>query len=227
MSNNIFNLIEQLHLSKDNNTLSFISRYSQKKIFKANEVLVKEGEKAQKVYIILSGDAIVYKYDHLGNIIELAKIGQGNLFGEMAIFLDKKRTASVKAKTDLIVAEFSSLDFVKALANTPDLIFRVLSSFVDNVTEMNAKISSITDLLFLKTICFYLTTIDKQQEIISVNVNDLCEATKLSPAQLSESLKTMYSQRIIESYKIISKDQVDISINREIINKFLLTCKSC
>ncbi|MDD4155558.1 MAG: cyclic nucleotide-binding domain-containing protein [Candidatus Cloacimonetes bacterium] len=226
MGNNIFKIVEQLELSNENDALSFISRYAKKKQYRANEILVKEGERAQKVYIILAGEAMVFKYDHMGNIIELASITQGNLFGEMAIFLDKKRTASIKAKTDLIVAEFGSIDFIKALANNPDLVFRVFSNFVDNVNEMNEKISILSDMLLFKTLGFYLFNISKGQEIIPVNVNELCLATKITEVQLSESIKEMHNLKLIESYKIISKNQVDISINKELMMSFLLTCKS-
>lgn len=222
MSDNIFRIIELLELNKGKDTLSFIMKYSKKRMFKTGDILVKEGDKAEKVYIILSGEALVFKYDHLNNIIELATLGQGNLFGEMAIFMEKRRSASVKAKTDLIVAEFGNIDFIKALADTPDLMFRVISSFVDNVNDMNNRISKMTDLICRKSVAYYLNLIDNKQEIMSVKISDAVKNTHLTAKQFLEVIKDLFMIKLIVSYKVVSEDRVDISIDREMICVFLL-----
>ena len=62
----------------------------------AGSIICKEGEIADKVYLILSGKVKVYKNDPNGHEIELAMIDKGNLFGEMALFDKGFRCASVK-----------------------------------------------------------------------------------------------------------------------------------
>jgi hypothetical protein len=59
-------------------------------------IICSEGEKADKVYVILDGKVKVYKKDKKGNEIEIAIIEKGNMFGEMALFDRGVRSASVK-----------------------------------------------------------------------------------------------------------------------------------
>ncbi len=63
----------------------------------AGQVLFSEGDKANNVYLILSGKAKVYKEDTDGNEIELATLGKGSFFGEMALFDKGIRSAAVKS----------------------------------------------------------------------------------------------------------------------------------
>ena len=62
----------------------------------AGKVILSEGDKADSVYVILEGKVKVYKEDEEGNEIEIATIEKGNMFGEMALFDQGIRSASVK-----------------------------------------------------------------------------------------------------------------------------------
>lgn len=63
----------------------------------AGEVLFSEGDQADKVYLILEGKAKVYKLDSEGCEIELATLGVGDFFGEMALFDRGIRSAAIKS----------------------------------------------------------------------------------------------------------------------------------
>jgi CRP-like cAMP-binding protein len=69
---------------------------SKKEKIQSDVNIVNEGDKADKVYLILSGKVKVYKTDKDGNETELAIIDEGNMFGEMALFDNGIRSASVK-----------------------------------------------------------------------------------------------------------------------------------
>jgi L-2,4-diaminobutyrate decarboxylase len=63
----------------------------------AGKVICNEGDKADKVYLILDGKVKVYKDDKQGHETELAILEKGNMFGEMALFDKGFRSASVKS----------------------------------------------------------------------------------------------------------------------------------
>jgi len=63
----------------------------------SEKVICYEGDKADKVYIILDGKVKVYKKDSNDNETELATIEKGNMFGEMALFDKGIRSASVRS----------------------------------------------------------------------------------------------------------------------------------
>ena len=66
------------------------------KTIEAGTVLITEGDKADKVYLIIEGKVKVYKKDSSGFETELAIIEKGNIFGEMALFDKGVRSACVK-----------------------------------------------------------------------------------------------------------------------------------
>ena len=63
-----------------------------------------EGEIDDSFYIILSGNAVVRKQNQ-----DIARIGRGECFGEMAYLSGESRTASVIADTDCILLKISSM----------------------------------------------------------------------------------------------------------------------
>jgi glutamate/tyrosine decarboxylase-like PLP-dependent enzyme len=69
---------------------------SKKQTIDSGKIICKEGDKADKVYLILSGKVQVYKTDMDGNETELAVIDKGNMFGEMALFDRGERSAGIK-----------------------------------------------------------------------------------------------------------------------------------
>lgn len=80
---------------------------------KAGEEIITEGEAGDYCYVIVSGEAEVYKCAAEGEEL-VATLGEGSLFGEHALVSKEPRTASVRMKTDaklmrMIGDKFSSL----------------------------------------------------------------------------------------------------------------------
>jgi hypothetical protein len=63
----------------------------------AGKVICNEGDKADKVYLILDGKVKVYKNDKQGHETEITILEKGNMFGEMALFDKGFRSASVRS----------------------------------------------------------------------------------------------------------------------------------
>ncbi|UCD70698.1 MAG: cyclic nucleotide-binding domain-containing protein [Syntrophobacterales bacterium] len=88
-----------------------ISHLKAKRVAK-EKLVCKEGDPGDSIYIISSGKVGILKYSikKQGDIL-LAKLGEGDFFGEFGFFSDRKRHATVKALTDLEVLEISRDDF--------------------------------------------------------------------------------------------------------------------
>ena len=73
-------------------------------------LLIEEGEEGSSAYLLLSGTVEVFSI-HDGKETVLATLSAGQIFGEMALIFDEKRTASVRAteNSNVIVITRESL----------------------------------------------------------------------------------------------------------------------
>lgn len=65
--------------------------------FKEGEIVIREGEEGKALYIVRTGEFMVFKKLSKGKAVKLATLGPGDIFGEISILTDGKTTASVKA----------------------------------------------------------------------------------------------------------------------------------
>jgi len=73
-----------------------------RKAFNPGDVIMREGEKGDAAYMIVSGNCRAFRT--VGAQVEtLATMGPGDVFGEMALLLDEPRAASVAAVDRVIV----------------------------------------------------------------------------------------------------------------------------
>ncbi len=73
-----------------------------RKVFNRGDVIMREGEKGDAAYMIVSGTCRAYR--KVGDKEEtLSTMGPGDVFGEMALLLDEPRAASVAAVDGVIV----------------------------------------------------------------------------------------------------------------------------
>ncbi len=67
-------------------------------LFEAGQTIVKQGDIGREVYVIQSGEVEVVREERDGEKL-LAALGPGEHFGEMAVFQNTRRTATVRART--------------------------------------------------------------------------------------------------------------------------------
>ena len=88
---------------------------------KAGQVVVKEGDKGDKFYVIAQGKVEVHTEGQHSERLRLAVLGEGDYFGEIALIKHEPRTANVQALTNGIVLTLTAEDFDKLLSKSPEL----------------------------------------------------------------------------------------------------------
>ena len=104
--------------------------------FPAGSVITREGERGARVlafFIIVEGTATVSK----GNQ-RVASLGPGDYFGEIALFQDVPRTATVTAHTNLTCLAVSSWDFRPFVEQSPAVGWRMLETMAKRLAELQA-----------------------------------------------------------------------------------------
>lgn len=83
---------------------------------KAGQVIVRQGDEGDFYYLIESGRAIVTRSSNLGGPpAVIARLSDGDAFGEEAPVSDNRRNATVTMETDGILLRLSKQDFIELL----------------------------------------------------------------------------------------------------------------
>ena len=69
-------------------------------------IVIREGEEATNFFMIARGRVAIYKGEGPNRRIELARLGEGSVFGEMALITQSPRTATVEAGNDTELLDF-------------------------------------------------------------------------------------------------------------------------
>ncbi|UJR86502.1 cyclic nucleotide-binding domain-containing protein [Sandaracinus amylolyticus] len=90
--------------------------------FATGDVLVKEGEESEGLFLIASGHVRVTSTDADGDRILLADLGPGDVVGEIGLVLRRPATATVTATTPTIALHLSRDQFHDAIRAHPTLL---------------------------------------------------------------------------------------------------------
>jgi small-conductance mechanosensitive channel/CRP-like cAMP-binding protein len=109
-----------------------------------DELIIREGEMDETFFIIEKGSVEVYLLSSHGSRKVLTTLGEGEFFGEMALLTGRKRTANVRAITDVRVYRLDKDSFKEILERKPDIldeIGTVLSRRKDQIDMIVAESS--------------------------------------------------------------------------------------
>lgn len=84
-------------------------------VFKAGEMIIKEGDLERSIYVILDGQVKVSAKDLDGNESELATLSVGQFFGVTSLLSGKPRSSSVAALESVMLVELSSASMTKVI----------------------------------------------------------------------------------------------------------------
>jgi D-lactate dehydrogenase len=94
----------------DDSALCLIQAETRRAVFEAGDTLCEEGQPGDRLFIIGSGEVSVIKRSEDGVPVEVAKLITGDIAGELSLFGQVERSASLKAsmKTECWVLDFGT-----------------------------------------------------------------------------------------------------------------------
>ena len=108
------------------------------KEYQTGEIIVHQGEVGDCMYVIQSGSAEVIRSDK-DQEVRLAVLSAGDIFGEMAIFQKEKRSATVRATTDVRVLTIDKRIFLRRVHEDPSFVFTILKKMSQRIRDLNEK----------------------------------------------------------------------------------------
>jgi CRP-like cAMP-binding protein len=109
------------------------------KVYEDGEVIVRQGEAGDCMYVIQDGQAeVVVEKD--GEEERLAALGEGSFFGEMAIFEKEVRMATVRAVGQSRVLTVDEKSFLRRIHEDPSLAYRMVQTMSHRIRDLDAEV---------------------------------------------------------------------------------------
>lgn len=109
------------------------------KVYRDGEVVVRQGESGDCMYVIQAGQAEVLQ-EKDGKEVRLAVLDEEDVFGEMALFEREVRSATVRALGDVRVLTVDKKTFLRRIQEDPSLAFRILQKMSHRIRQSNTEL---------------------------------------------------------------------------------------
>ncbi len=107
--------------------------------YKDGDNIFEENSIGKEMYVILTGKVKVIK-EREGVETTLATLEEGDFFGEMSLFDNNPRSATVKALGKVKLLEINQKNFLKKISRDPSLAFRMLEKMSQRIRKSDEKI---------------------------------------------------------------------------------------
>lgn len=108
--------------------------------FDEGNIIIKKGDVGKSLFLIIQGTAEV-----MSNEKVVAELGANSLFGEVSLFIDIVRTATVRAKTKCTLFELSSQGFQYVLDMYPEFESSIRAIAMENYKLFLAREETLKD----------------------------------------------------------------------------------
>jgi CRP/FNR family transcriptional regulator len=121
--------------------LERIAQLSVPRQFEPGEVVFREGDSSDTCYVVREGHARAIHEHGNGRTITLATFGPGDIFGELAMFEDELRSATVEAIEPTSVVAVLGPDMRRLMTEHPEISMRLVVALAGRLRETNERLS--------------------------------------------------------------------------------------
>lgn len=196
---------------------NLFKNYGKLRKFVKDECVIRQGEYANHVYILLSGEAEVVRVDRFGNENRLAVLGGGDIVGEMGAFLENnQRSATVKAKSDvLLTLECPNQMFIRGLFTTSELTYRVIKNYAERLNDLNISSSAHYQSRVMLVVGHYVESkVDWNKKVCesSIELKELYEKSSLELWKISEAVYNFKALKVFDKIVMPEEDSGKVTL---------------
>jgi len=120
-----------------------LAKRMEERRFESGAVIFAKGDKGASMYIVLSGTAQIFLPPEEKDAprVVLKDVRVGEYFGELALFDDKPRSASVETMTECVLLVLTRDEFAEQLTSSKTAALAVLGEMAERLRETNAMLS--------------------------------------------------------------------------------------
>lgn len=130
----------------DPRQLDVVAQCTEHRGYRDGEFIVREGETADALFIVIRGRVSIVRHTDDDELQEVHSMGPGELFGELGLYMDRVRSASVRAdgNAELLRLPYSALGTQDAASSS--LMGRISPKLHRNLSELlAARFNALSD----------------------------------------------------------------------------------
>jgi CRP/FNR family transcriptional regulator, cyclic AMP receptor protein len=177
--------------------------------FGATEVVFREGDESDTCYIVRSGRARAIREHPDGRSITLAHFGPGDIFGELAMFDNERRSATIETVEETEAIAILGGDMRRLLREHPDIAVKLVAALGRRLRETNERLARQSFQTVQSRVASVLEQLvaEARAEGAAADSDVLITATQADLAQLAGSSRESASRflAVLERAGIISQ----------------------
>jgi CRP/FNR family transcriptional regulator, cyclic AMP receptor protein len=197
--------------------LGRVAQVAVPRAFAPQEVIFREGDDSDTCYIVRSGHARAIRHHSDGRMITLARFGPDDIFGELAMFDDERRSATVEALDDLKTVAIPGSAMRNLLARHPEIAVKLVIALGRRLRAANERLSRQSFQTVQSRVAAVLDQLVEQAraEGEAGQVDVLVTATHAELAQLAGSSRESASRflAVLERAGVISQGRGRLTVH--------------
>ena len=184
--------------------------------FDAQQVIFREGDQSDTCYIVRTGHARAVREHADGRTISLAHFGPGDIFGELAMFDDERRSATVETLDDVHALAILGTDMRRLLREHPDIAVKLVIGLGRRLRAANERISRQSFQTVQSRVAEVLSQLVAQaQEEGAGHADVLVTITQADVAQLAGSSRESASRflAVLERAGVVTQGRGRVTIH--------------
>jgi CRP/FNR family transcriptional regulator, cyclic AMP receptor protein len=184
--------------------------------FEPGEVVFREGDASDTCYVVREGHARAVRTHGDGRTITLATFGPGDIFGELAMFEDERRSATIEAIEPTSVVGVLGPDMRRLMKQHPEIAARLVIALGRRLREMNERLSRQSFQTVQSRVASVLSDLVQNEVASGKEATDvLVTATQADLAQLAGSSRESASRflAVLERAGVISQGRGRLTVH--------------
>jgi CRP/FNR family transcriptional regulator len=214
----VFSTLEQADLER-------IAQLAVPRHFEPGQAVFREGDQSDTCYIVREGHARAIRTHGDGRTITLANFGPGDIFGELAMFEDERRSATVEAIEPISVVAVLGPDMRRLMIEHPEISTRLVIALGRRLRETNERLSRQSFQTVQSRVAVVLGELVAQELADGAAPKDvLVKATQADLAQLAGSSRESASRflAVLERAGVISQGRGRLVVHEpEALGKYV------
>lgn len=160
-------------------------------------IVFKEGDKGDALYIIKSGKVNILKRNSAGVDSVLVSLAKGSVIGDMAIIDEQPRSASVATIQETVFLIITKEDFRNLLAEIPEISFQILKLSTERLRATNIHLKELeASTNQMEDVIRVITKIARKSNLLSLNAS--IEAARVGEAGRAFSVVAAEMKKLAE-----------------------------